>query len=227
MKERLMRRFSRRGFLRLSGGLALGAGAAGALGTLAWPELGLAAVPASQGYLLVDTKKCQGCMSCMLACSLVHEGRINPSLARIQVVQSAFQAFPDDLTLAQCRQCAEPACVAACPADALTADAAHGYVRRVDKTKCIGCMSCVKACPFTPSRAGWNFEAGHAAKCDLCVEAPFFEGPGGPDGKQACVEVCPLKAISFTRELPVQAGTEGYMVNLRSTSWRGLGYSTK
>ena len=30
-------------------------------------------IPASDGYFLVDVKKCQGFASCMLACSLVHE----------------------------------------------------------------------------------------------------------------------------------------------------------
>ena len=43
-------------------------------------------IPPSQGYLLVDTKKCQGCISCMLACTLVHEGVENPSLSRIQII---------------------------------------------------------------------------------------------------------------------------------------------
>jgi len=29
--------------------------------------------PLSEGYLIVDSKKCAGCIACMLACSLVHE----------------------------------------------------------------------------------------------------------------------------------------------------------
>ena len=40
--------------------------------------------PPCQGYLLVDVKKCQGCLTCMLSCSLAHEGQENLSYSRIQ-----------------------------------------------------------------------------------------------------------------------------------------------
>jgi protein NrfC len=63
-------------------------------------------------------------------------------------------------------------------------------------------------------------------KCDLCANAPYHwdkEG-GGPEGKQACVEVCPVGAIKFTREVPRQEGDSGYKVNLRGESWKQLGY---
>ena len=72
--------------------------------------------PVSEGYLLVDTKKCQG-----------------------WVLQNSFQKWPDDLTIESCRQCVDPACVEACPEGALEADPEHGNVRMVDKAKCIGC----------------------------------------------------------------------------------------
>ena len=75
----------------------------------------------------------------MLACSLVHEGVENLTLSRIQVIQNPFESFPDDVTIEQCRQCVDPACVKACPVDALKANAEYGNVRMVDRTKCIGC----------------------------------------------------------------------------------------
>ncbi len=49
--------------------------------------------PAAAAYLVVDTKKCDGCCSCMAACSLVHEGEGNYSLSRIQIAQDAFARF--------------------------------------------------------------------------------------------------------------------------------------
>ncbi len=217
---------SRRNFLKLSKNMVIGIGAGGMLTNIFWVNKGIAAIPVSEGYLLVDIKKCQGCVSCMLACSLVHEGAVNLSLSKIQIIQNSFQHWPDDVTIEQCRQCVEPACVEACPVDALEADPEHGNVRRVCKAKCIGCMSCVEACPFPPSRAIWNFEENHAQKCDLCVDAPYWEEKGGPEGKQACVEVCPTGAIKFTKEIPVQKGDKGYKVNLRGSAWRQLGYPT-
>ena len=56
----------------------------------------------------------------------------------------------------------------------------------------------------------WNFEDLGSLKCDLCVDTPFWNEDGGPNGKQACKEVCPFDAIEFTREVPVQEGDIGY-----------------
>ncbi len=108
-------------------------------------------IPPADGYLLVDIEKCQGCLSCMLACSLIHEGVESPSLSRIQIMQNSFASFPDDLTIEQCRQCVDPACVKGCPTGALRADARYGNVRMVDTEKCIGCGLCFDACPYTLS----------------------------------------------------------------------------
>ena len=185
----------------------------------------------SDGYLLVDTRKCQGCMSCMLACTLVHEGVENPSLSRLQIIQNPFESFPDDVTIEQCRQCVDPACVEACPENALKANTEYGNVRMIDKTKCTGCGECVEACPYTPSRpvlaSDENFNDDQKGqKCDLCANTPYHwdKTGGGPNGKQACVEVCPVGAIKFTNEIPVQEGEKGYKINLRAKNWWQLGY---
>lgn len=79
-------------------------------------------VCASKGYLLVDTKKCQGCLSCMLACSLVHEGKESLSLSRIHITQNPFEKYLDYLSFGECRQCLIPACDEACPTGALQID---------------------------------------------------------------------------------------------------------
>ena len=88
-------------------------------------------------YILVDDTKCSGCMLCMLACSLVHEGKTSLSLSRIQVITNPLERFPLDIvhkwnheknTAMKCDFCAdtpywdgdEPACVAACPVRAIT-----------------------------------------------------------------------------------------------------------
>ena len=187
----------------------------------------------SDGYLLVDREKCQGCASCMLACSLVHEGVESLSLARIQIMQNSFEFFPDDLAIEQCRQCVDPPCVKECPTGALEANAKYGNVRMVNKEKCIGCGACYDACPYTPSRAFVASDKEYegelkSRKCDLCANTPFHwdEAGGGPDGKQACVEVCPVGAIKFTKKIPKQEGDDGYKVNLRDQNWGKLGYPT-
>lgn len=215
---------SRRQFLKMLGGTAVGVAFGGAIPRLIDLGEGIVAIPAAEGYLLVDTKKCSGCSSCMLACSLVHEGKENVSLSRIQIMQDPFKNFPDDISLFQCRQCTSPACVEACPTGALGIDKNNGNIRTVDERKCIGCMQCVEACPQTPSRVIWNFEDHHSMKCDLCTNTPYWEEKGGPDGRRACEAVCPVGAIKFVKEIPTQYGNVGYDVDLRGPVWKNLGF---
>jgi protein NrfC len=199
------------------------------LGTLAggWFDLGdgVIAIAASEGYLVVDTKKCAACKSCMLACSLTHHGRENLALSRIQIIDDPFAGYPNDITINQCRQCPSAPCVEVCPTYANHSDKKNGNIRLIDPEKCIGCQKCVEACPHTPSRVIWNFEDKHAQKCDLCVNTPHWEEKGGIGGKQACVSVCPMRAIKFTKEIPVQS-EGGYNVNLRNENYGWIGLPT-
>lgn len=227
-KKNMPKQLTRRHFLKAAGTVILVAGAGS---PFAFAGTAPHFAP-SDGYILVDIKKCQGCVTCMLACSLVHEGIQSLSLSRIQIIQNPFGAFPDDLTIEQCRQCVDPPCVAECPEDALAVNADFGNVRMVDASKCVGCGTCVEACPYTPSRpivAADDRYKGElkARKCDLCANTPHHwdKNGGGPDGLQACVEVCPVGAIKFTRTIPVQEGEKGYKVNLRGDAWETLGYS--
>lgn len=221
---------SRREFITGVGGAGLGLVFGGLLvkGFMLPDEV--FAIEASEGYLLVDTKKCAGCASCMLACSMVHSGESNLSLSRIQIVNDVFAPYgdPEAIVQEQCRQCPFPSCVEACPTGAMHAEGSAGNVRMVDPDKCIGCERCINACPFTPSRVQWDPKSRKSQKCDLCKDTPFMSAEGGPGGMQACVAVCPHDAISFTTETPVQ-GDQGYQVNLRDDngSWAAFGLPTE
>lgn len=179
--------------------------------------------PASKGYLVYDSKKCAGCTTCMMSCSLTHHGGQSLSLARIQIIQDSFGKFPADLQIAPCRQCVSPACVQNCPTGAAHVDTRNGNVRRIDAKKCIGCRTCIAMCPQQPHRSVWNRIANKSQKCDLCIDTPYWDEKGGPGGKQACVEVCPMKALRFVAVTPDQKETDGYDVNLRNEHWLNLG----
>ena len=213
---------TRRHFLGVLGGVGIGAILAGTgVAAFLLPE-DVFAFEVSDGYLLVDTKKCVGCETCMLVCSLAHSGHVNKSLARIQIAKNPLGCYPNDIAQNQCRQCADPGCVKACPTGAMHVDPETG-MRVVSEEKCIGCESCVEGCLFTPSRVQWNFEERHAQKCDLCKNTPYWSQEGGPEGMQACVSMCPVSAIAFTKELPEQDDS-GYLVNLRNEHWAKIGF---
>jgi len=184
----------------------------------------------SEGFLVVDLKKCQGCGTCMMACALAHSGTASYSLSRIQIQQDSFADWPDDVSMAICRQCRDAPCVAVCPVRPIRANkpnAKRGNVRMIDQNLCIGCKICLTRCPFTPSRIQWNFELQKSQKCDLCVGTPYMEEKGGPGGTQACVKVCPVNAIRFTTKMPDQGSEESYFVNLRGRAWSKLGMTTQ
>lgn len=206
----------------------------GALGTAVFLPGRLLAIPNtiadSKGFLVVDLKKCQGCGTCMMACALAHSGIASYTLSRIQIQQDSFVDWPDDVSMAICRQCQDAPCVAVCPVRPIKANKPNpkqGNVRMIDPALCIGCKMCLTRCPFMPSRIQWNPELQRSQKCDLCVDTPFLDEKGGPGGAQACVKVCPVNAISYITKMPDQGSDESYNVNLRGRAWLKLGMTTK
>jgi len=222
------KKYSRRDFLVTGGAVAavdalIATTPAKAAVPGATPAASAVTYPASNGYLVYDSKKCAGCTTCMLSCSLTHYGVQNLSLSRIQIMQDSFGKFPNDVKMAPCRQCVTPPCVINCPVGAAFVDTKNGNVRRIDSKKCIGCKTCLAMCPQQPHRTVWNHVENKSSKCDLCVDTPYWSEKGGPLGKQACVESCPMKAIKFVTQTPDQKETEGYDVNLRNEHWLRLG----
>ncbi len=213
----------RRDFL-LGSSTALAAGALTTLSTesaaaalaAAGPALTTVSYEPSTGYIVYDSRLCLGCQSCMFACSMTHEGFANPSLSRIQIIRDApsFSKYPYDIVMAVCRQCESPLCVQNCPTGACHVDAESGNVRMIDQTKCIGCQRCIRFCPQRPHRTVWDPVKMKSTKCDLCTDAPYWGREGGPDGQQACVNICPAHALKLVKEAPSQMDVAGYDVNL-------------
>ncbi len=133
-----------------------------------------------------DPRKCVSCKSCMAACAAKHSVRGDVAVARLRVIQIAEAKTAPVL----CRHCADAPCVAACPAKALFRDEGNRRVG-VEMTRCIGCRSCVAACPYGAVDVASRGLSAHAAravvvKCDRCVDRP--EGP-------ACAQACGFGAL--------------------------------
>ncbi|MDR1607821.1 MAG: 4Fe-4S dicluster domain-containing protein [Deltaproteobacteria bacterium] len=146
------------------------------------------------GFVQGDPLLCIGCRTCAIACVVAHEGKrifeIDPDgydfHPRLKIVKTWAVSVP-----VQCKHCENPACQAVCRSEAITR--IDGKVL-VDREKCIGCKSCVEACPFgAVNMAPLGFERNPdgsnrsvAHKCDLCHEL---------DGGPACQRVCPTEAL--------------------------------
>ncbi len=143
-------------------------------------------------FVLADSKKCIGCRVCEVACAVAHldaevktVGNVNISLnPRLYLVKTPEITMP-----VQCRHCEDAPCLKSCPVSAIK-KASNGIV--IDEAGCIGCKSCIMACPFGAielivSRQGATEDESEvvASKCDLCGGAP------------ACVEACPREALQY------------------------------
>ncbi len=208
------KRFSRREFVAGGGTVLAGGALTACMPAAAATKAARNPYPLSTGYLVYDSRRCSGCQSCMLACSLVHEGATSTSLSRIQVSRAILTRYPYDIQISVCRQCPEPMCVKNCPTGACHVSTANGNVRVIDASKCTGCGTCLKACPYSPHRTVWNPTANKSTKCDLCTDAPYFSKKGGPSGSQACVKTCPMGALKLVAQMPSQTDISGYDVNL-------------
>jgi len=213
------KKFTRRDFV-VGSGTAIAGGALAAVATRPAeakqaPKTEKIEYPLSTAYLVYDSRHCAGCLGCMLACSLVHEGATSLSLSRIQVHRAVLEKYPLDIQQNVCRQCPEPLCVRNCPVGAAHVSAENGNIRMIDSEKCIGCQTCIRSCPFIPHRPIWNPATNKSTKCDLCTNTPYYNKKGGVGGSQACVEACPAHALAVVAELPSQTDISGYDRNLQ------------
>jgi carbon-monoxide dehydrogenase iron sulfur subunit len=129
--------------------------------------------------LAVDYEKCTGCRLCELVCTVMHDGVSNPARSRIRIVK--WEAEGQYVPIV-CQQCEDAPCSKICPVGAIKRDAQVGFWQ-IDSTICIGCRSCVGACPF----GAMNYTPiDHKVfKCDLC------------GGDPQCVRFCDKKAVDY------------------------------
>lgn len=146
-------------------------------------------------FISADANKCIGCKTCEIACVMSHTGdiAINAEIffPRLHVIKGMAITTP-----VTCKQCDNAPCANACPTNAIIRKANS---IQVIQERCIGCKTCVIACPFgamnvvtqkqeADPKTGIESYQTKALKCDLCID-----NPNGP----ACVSVCPTKALTL------------------------------
>ena len=136
-------------------------------------------IQATPKVLAVDPQKCNGCKLCEIACSLFHDGEVDPARSRIHVLEWNIKGI---FLPVLCQHCTDAPCRAACPKDAIFWQDDWGRVV-IDYDRCVSCQMCVAACPF--GAIGFDKAREVVLKCDLC------------NGQPQCVNFCEPGALTF------------------------------
>ncbi|MBV7272044.1 4Fe-4S dicluster domain-containing protein [Clostridium thailandense] len=162
-------------------------------------------------FVIANSSKCIGCKACEVACFAVHNENNNvgatvgtvttPVISRLYVIKDENYSMP-----IQCRHCEDAPCANVCPVGAIKQE---NNTIIINEEACIGCKTCLIACPFGAVDLLPAYDNGEeveqtnlkqegeyglenkvkiiAYKCDLCKE----------NGKPACVNACPQKALTL------------------------------
>ena len=193
-------------------------------------EVHVSAKPAQEGVAFgygLDLSRCVGCRRCVYACVGENNQSRDPQIHWIRVLEmekergvdimeSNLYYNPDKVPRegkfympVACQQCRNSPCHKVCPVKA-TWQEPDGIVV-VDYDWCVGCRSCMAACPYGARHFNWgeptipaeemNPEThylgnrprpkGVVEKCTFCVQRTR-------NGRYpACVEICPVGARKF------------------------------
>ncbi|MBC2582333.1 4Fe-4S dicluster domain-containing protein [Clostridium sp. DJ247] len=162
-------------------------------------------------FVIANSNSCIGCKACEIACFAVHNKTNNvaatvgtvttPIIPRLNVIKGENYSVP-----IQCRHCEDAPCANVCPVGAIKQD---NNAIIIDEKLCIGCKTCLIACPVGAIDLLPEYYNGEevmqinlkeskenelnnkvksiAYKCDLCKES----------GKPACVTACPQNALTL------------------------------
>lgn len=135
---------------------------------------------------LIDQDTCIGCHACTVACKSEHDVPIGVNRTWVKYIEKG--TFPDSrrfYSVNRCNHCEDAPCVSICPTTAL-------YSRKdgivdFDDSRCIGCKSCMNACPYDALYINPDTMTAH--KCNFCTHRVELSL------EPSCVVVCPTQSI--------------------------------
>jgi Fe-S-cluster-containing dehydrogenase component/formate-dependent nitrite reductase membrane component NrfD len=123
-----------------------------------------------------------------VACKSEHDVPLGVNRTWVKYIETG--TFPDvarKFSVMRCNQCDDAPCMTICPTTALYR--ADNGVVDFDDNRCIGCKSCMNACPYDALYI--NPETNTAHKCNMCnhrIEVGLLP---------SCQIVCPTEAIKI------------------------------
>ena len=178
----------------------------------------------TQKMVLIDTSLCTGCKACSVACKAWNDLPAEETKL-ISSYQAQADFTPDRWTYIrmterydvekskmqwlmlklQCFHCGDPACMAACPSDAIF-KTESGYTI-IDQEKCIGCGYCVVNCPWGVPKT--NHATNKTYKCTGCIDR--VENGLLP----ACVHTCQPGALHFGNQTEIKLMAEERLAEVK------------
>ncbi len=125
-----------------------------------------------------NLKRCIGCNICSLTCAREVHGLISWQASGIRIKSSGGISTGFEATF--CLVCKEPACLNACPTDALIPRKGGGVIFK--RQSCIGCLECKEACPVDAVSVD---DSGFPVICIHCGR---------------CVSFCPHRCLELVEE---------------------------
>ncbi len=167
-------------------------------------------IPGRKFTMVIDLSRCDGCKTCTVACQTMHFTEPDREWIKVFKMKDAETTAPYYFPK-PCFHCDNPPCTKVCPVNA-TFKRQDGLVL-IDNERCIGCRSCMAACPYSTRFFNWShpgtrqIEAvgkipyspeqsvprrmGTVEKCDFCPD--MIRQGKMPD----CTTSCPMNAIYF------------------------------
>lgn len=144
-------------------------------------------------FIMANSQQCLGCHACEVACVMAHNDEQHVLSQQHYRPRIAVIKHQHQRSAVTCHHCEDAPCARSCPNGAIS------HINdsvQVNAQKCIGCKSCVVACPFgamqivlTPVAKDQVNATAH--KCELCA---------GRENGPACVENCPADALQLVTE---------------------------
>ncbi len=135
---------------------------------------------------VIDNRTCIGCHACTVACKSEHDVPLGVNRTHVKYIEKGeYPNSTREFSVHRCNHCEDSPCTDICPTTALFTRS-DGIVD-FDDERCIGCKSCMQACPYDALYIDPN--KGTAAKCNYCAHR--IEKSYEP----ACVIVCPTESI--------------------------------
>jgi len=135
---------------------------------------------------VIDHNRCIGCHACTVACKEEHNVPVGVFRTWVKYIEKGqFPHTSRHFGVMRCNHCDDAPCVEICPTRALFRR--DDGIVDFDNSRCIGCQSCMQACPYDALYLDPNTHT--AAKCNFCAHRIEM------NLEPACVVVCPTQAI--------------------------------